>query len=66
MSALAGRADFTRIACEVRHDTELAVLIFDGEREVWLPKSQVEIVHESDGSTVATMPEWMAIKKGLI
>ncbi len=49
------------IECEVRAETERGVKIFDGDREVWLPKSQVEVV---DG--VATMPEWLAIEKELV
>ncbi len=50
------------IDAELRHETELAFLIFDGEREFWLPKSKVE--NNGDGSF--TMPEWMAIEKGLV
>lgn len=32
---------------------------------IFLPKSQVEM-HTEDGSTVFTMPEWLAIEKGLV
>ena len=56
-----GKSDLIDIACEVRHETEKATLIFDGTKEVWLPKALVEI---EDGE--ATMPEWLALDKGLI
>lgn len=50
------------IAAEVKRETEKAWLIFDGAKEVWLPKSQAE--HNPDGTF--TMPEWLATEKGLI
>lgn len=39
----------------------LAWLIDDGNRQVWVPRSQVE----RDGDTF-TMPEWLANEKGLL
>lgn len=42
--------------------TEKAVQFFDGSKTVWLPRSQIEI---NDDGTV-TMPEWLAMDKGLI
>ncbi|MGI9489157.1 MAG: hypothetical protein ACR2RF_25380 [Geminicoccaceae bacterium] len=51
------------IAGELRHETEKAFLIFDGTKEVWLPKSKVEY-DEGDGTFA--MPEWLAFDKGLI
>ncbi len=56
-----GQSDLIDIACEVRRETEKATLIFDGTKEVWLPKALVEI---EDGE--ATMPEWLALDKGPI
>ena len=50
------------IAAELRHETAAAYLIFDGDRKVWLPKSQVE----HDGHGVFTMPERLALEKELI
>lgn len=55
-------ARLTDIACEVRRETERAWLIFDGEREVWLPKSQVE----NNGDGTFTLPDWLASEKGLV
>jgi hypothetical protein len=50
------------IAAEIRHETDKAYLLFDGTREAWVPKSQVE--DNEDGTF--TMPEWLAEQKGLI
>jgi hypothetical protein len=47
---------------EVKHETEKAWLVTDGEREVWLPKSLVE--NNEDGTF--TMPEYLAQDKELI
>jgi len=51
------------IACEIKVETDKAVLINDGTKEVWLPKSQIEINREDKE---VTMPEWLAIEKELI
>lgn len=70
------KSDLIDIACEIVADTPKAVLIVDGSeersphgpkrlRQVWLPKSQVEI-DTTDGKTTVTMPEWLAIKSGLV
>lgn len=57
-----GKSDLVDIAGELRHDTPLGFLIFDGDRQVWLPKSLVE----NNGDGTFTMPEWLAKEKGLI
>lgn len=57
------KSDLVDIACEIKRETEKAYLIFDGDKEVWLPKSQVE--WDQDAKTMA-MPEWLATEKGLI
>jgi hypothetical protein len=55
------------IAVELRHETLKAYLIYDGEVEVWVPKSLVEIERAPDSNVVvATMPEWLAKKLELI
>ncbi len=56
------RADLVDIAATLRRETPLAWCIFDGAREVWVPKSQVE--KNPDGTW--TMRERMAIEKGLL
>jgi hypothetical protein len=50
------------IAAELRHETLKAWLIYDGDQEMWVPKSLVE--NNSDGTF--TMPEWLAKKIELI
>lgn len=58
------------IACEVRILTDRAVLIHDGTREAWIPRSQIEDPDPAEleiGSTVTLLiPEWLANEKGLI
>jgi hypothetical protein len=59
---ITGKSDLIEIAAELRHTTSLAFLVFDGDQQVWLPKSQVE----DNGDGTFTMPEWLARDKGLI
>ena len=54
--------DLIDIAGEIRAETEKAIQFFDGDVVVWLPRSQIEV---NDDGTV-TMPEWLAIEKGLV
>ncbi len=56
------RSDLVDIAGEKRHETGRAILIFDGTRSVWLPKSLVE----DNGDGTFAMPEWLAQEKELI
>lgn len=51
------------IAAEIRHQTDRAFLIFDGAKEVWVPKALVEY---DTRDKVCTMPEWLAMREGLI
>jgi hypothetical protein len=51
------------VEAELRRETDLAFLVFDGTTEVWLPKSLVE--HDTSDNTFA-MPEWLAKDKRLI
>ena len=60
---MSGRSDIVDIAGELRRETDAAFLIFDGVREVWVPKSLVE--HDPHDKTFA-MPEWLAKDKELI
>lgn len=49
-------------------DRDMSVLYEDGgcpELRVWLPKSQIAVVHQADGTAKVTLPEWLAKKKGL-
>jgi hypothetical protein len=62
----AGDGNIVDVEAELRHETpgdNGAFLIFDGTKEVWVPKSLVE--HDPHDSTFA-MPEWLAKREGLI
>lgn len=54
--------DLVDISGEIRAHTEKGLQFFDGDKTVWLPRSQIEV---NDDGTI-TMPEWLAIEKGLI
>lgn len=54
------------ITGELVAETPMAILVNDGDVEVWLPKSQIEyaILH---GKTVeVTAPQWLLEDKGLV
>lgn len=57
------------IEVKVRHMTTKAALVHDGDREAWLPYSQIEDGLETleIGKHVRMLvPEWLANEKGLI
>lgn len=57
------------IAVQVHHQTEKAILVSDDgdkEKAVWVPLSQCEVEHGKRGTATLTLPEWMALDKGLI
>lgn len=64
-----GDTKFVEVDCDVRHATDSAVKIYDGDRELWIPRSQLDtpddeiIVGEHMTLLVA---EWFATKNGLI
>lgn len=60
---MTGESNLIDIAGEIHRETEKAFHFFDGDKEVWLPKSQVE--WDEHAKTMA-MPEWLAKDKGLI
>lgn len=53
---------------EIRHETDMAYLVFDGVDEVWIPKSQCRSVRRiGQGSDYEfVIPEWLAKEKGII
>jgi hypothetical protein len=54
------------LTVERRHTTPKAVLIFDGDKEVWVPLSFCEIEEKQGSTIVLTVPTWFAKKEGLI
>ena len=59
------KSDLIDVAVEIRHETARAWLVHDGHRDVWLPKSMVEVT-EQCGPSIVTLPEWLAEKTELI
>jgi hypothetical protein len=51
---------------EKRGESEKAILVSDGTREAWLPKSQVEIEENRDGTLTLTAPVWLLEEKELV
>lgn len=60
------------IAVEVRAVTAAAIKVFDGKREVWIPKSQITDYTDGPdeapgfGTTSIFVSEWLANEKGLL
>lgn len=59
--------DIIEISCQKKHETEKAILVVNlKDKDVWLPKSQIEIDSDEKGIVELQMPEWLALDKGLI
>ena len=56
------KSELFDLAAQIRHETKLAYLLFDGTKEAWVPKSQVE--DNRDGTF--TLPTWLAEKVGFV
>jgi len=57
------------IAVDIKHMTNAAVLVNDGTKEAWIPKSKIEDYTdelETGHSITIFLPEWLALEKGLI
>lgn len=53
----------------LHHQTDRAYLVsLDGDKSdaVWLPKSQCEINGPVETYSTLTLPEWLALEKGLL
>lgn len=47
-------------------ETDLAILVdFGLDNPIWLPKSQVEYDHQINDGVTVTLPEWLAVDKGI-
>lgn len=58
------------VDCEVRKETPTQIAVWAGAKDkqgkevwAWLPRSQCEI---DDAAGTVTMPEWLAIDRGLV
>ena len=64
-----GKSDIIDIEMTLHAKTGRAVLASsDGSKlnAVWLPLSQIELETAHAGQAVVTLPEWLAIEKGLV
>lgn len=60
---------YVEIAADLLHETEMAYLISDdGERKIWIPKSQLEDDPQDEGGGIYifSIAEWLADREGLI
>jgi hypothetical protein len=53
------------IECTLVKAGDDAVLIDTGVGQVWLPRKHCAVEHGMFGATRVTLPDWLAIKKGL-
>lgn len=63
------KSDLIDLTLALHATTERAVRVSetgDDTKAVWLPLSECEMVKKPGGSVVVTMPEWLALSKGLI
>ena len=63
------RSNVIDITVQKLHETDKAVLVTDSipEKGVWLSKSLIEIKASATGGLhQVTLPEWLALEKGLI
>lgn len=62
--------DLVEFCGEVKHETEKALLVFDGQSETWLPKRMIKTMRRVGSSTsgdyVFEIPEWLAREKGIV
>jgi hypothetical protein len=61
------RLDDVLFCCELKHETEKALLVFDGENEIWLPRSQIKNMRRiRDNDYELVLQQWIAKGKGII
>ena len=62
-------SEIVDIEMQLHHETPKAILCSkDGDRKtaIWLAKSLVEYVIKKQNIILVTMPQWVALEKGLI
>jgi len=58
--------DPVEFTAELKHETDMAYLVNDGDDDIWIPKSQTEMYHLSGVHYEFTIPEWLAEVKGIV
>ena len=61
-----GKKDSVTVTVKMKHETDKAYLVTDGDNEVWVPKSHGELELISGDTYELTLPEWIAEAKSLI
>jgi hypothetical protein len=64
-----GRSDLHDLTLILRQKKPLSIAVTqtDGAGPwIWLPKSEIEYVEKGKGVVEVTIPEWLAVKKGLV
>lgn len=64
---MSGR-EMIEFAVEKIHETELGLIVYDGDKEISLPKSQIKIIKGPgfDDIMLIEVPEWLAMKEEMI
>ena len=59
---------FFEMTVDVRHETDMAFLVFDGDDEIWIPKSMIvesDEIAPGDNTVIISVTGWWAEKQGL-
>jgi len=52
---------------EIKNESDLAYMVYDGDSITWIPKSQVmKLKPVKNSDFIITIPEWLAIEKGIV
>lgn len=64
--SVTGRSDLIKVTLDWKGDTDLAIKVFDGDKDFWLPKSQIQYDQTGVDVVEVELPQWLAKEKGLI
>jgi hypothetical protein len=62
-------SELVDLTMQLHAETAKAILVSDDgdkAKAIWLPLSQCEIERKGDGIVIVTLPEWLAIQRGLV
>lgn len=63
------KSDLHDLELQLHHETDRAILVSDdgdAANGVWLPKSVIEFEKIGKGRVIVTLPEWLAVERGLV
>jgi len=63
------KSDLIDVTVQLHMMTDRAIRVSDDgddEKAVWIPLSQCEVLKRPNGIAIVTMPEWMAVERGLV